>query len=131
LKLLSPPQQCKDSFPILTHSKEIYKTWHGYLNRLPRTTKHTLGVRIDNLFIDLIELALTCKFAKREERLTKLWQMSAKIDYLKYFVTILWEMRSIDETKYSSLANQLVFNGQMTGGLIASITKKKNEESGN
>lgn len=92
--------------------------WHGFLNRLPRTTRYTVGAKIDTLFTDLIAIALTSKYAKREEKLFILKQMSEKLDHLKYFITILWEMKALETNKYSRLAEKLSTVGRMVGGLM-------------
>ncbi len=92
--------------------------WHEFLNRLPRTTRYTVGAKIDALFTDLIAIALTGKYAKREEKLFILKQMSEKLDHLKYFITILWEMKALDVNKYSRLAEKLSTVGRMVGGLM-------------
>lgn len=97
--------------------------WQGFLNRLPRTIRYTIGAKIDILFTDLIAIALTGKYAKREEKLILLKQLSIKLDHLKYFITILWEMKGLDENKYARLATPLASVGKMIGGL----TKNLNE----
>ena len=111
-----------DNFPILTHLKEGYKLWHGFLNRLPRTTRYTLGAKIDNIFTDLIATALTTKFARQNEKIIKLKQISENLDHLKYFLTILWEIKGIDSGKFSALGSRLATVGKMVGGLLKSIS---------
>ena len=100
--------------------------WHGFLLRLPRPTRYTLGTRIDNLFTGLIEAALLAKYAKRTNKLALLEQISRKLDTLKYFTTLLWQVKGIDHSKYAQLAEKLSGAGKMVGGWIK---KKKNPES--
>jgi len=111
----------KDNFPILTYLKEGYKLWHGFLNRLPRATRYTLGAKIDNIFTDTIAIALTTKYLKQEEKVNKLKQISENLDHLKYFLTILWELKGIDNNKFSSLGTQLDSVGKQIGGLLKAI----------
>ncbi|MFA5029633.1 MAG: four helix bundle protein [Patescibacteria group bacterium] len=106
----------------MTQLKEGYKLWHGFLNRLPRTTRYTLGTKIDNIFTDLIATALTAKFARQDEKIIRLKQISEGLDHLKYFLTILWEIKGIDSGKLSALGSRLAAVGKMVGGLLKSIS---------
>ena len=47
--------------------------------------------------------------------------MSEKLDHLKYFITILWEMKTLDNTKYALLAEKLSTVGRMVGGLMSKL----------
>lgn len=96
--------------------------WHGFLNRLPRTTRYTLGTKIDNIFTDLIATALTAKYARQNEKIIKLKQISENLDHLKYFLTIMWEIKGIDNGKFSALGSHLAVVGKMVGGLLKSIS---------
>ncbi|MBI4992539.1 MAG: hypothetical protein HZC26_00125 [Candidatus Magasanikbacteria bacterium] len=49
--------------------KECYLLWHTFLPHLPRLSRYTMGVKIDNLFIELLEITSTAKYAKREDKL--------------------------------------------------------------
>ena len=118
-----PPQQNRDNFPILTCLKDGYLIWHGFLTRLPRATRYTLGAKIDNLFTDIITNTLNGKYSKPEQKLVILKQASAQLDTLKYFTTMLWELKALDNKKYATLANKLSFVGQMIGGLLRDIQK--------
>ena len=93
------------------------------MTRLPRATRYTLGAKIDNLFTDIITNTLNGKYSKPEQKLVILKQASAQLDTLKYFTTMLWELKALDNKKYATLANKLSFVGQMIGGLLRDIQK--------
>ncbi|MFA6423838.1 MAG: four helix bundle protein [Candidatus Magasanikbacteria bacterium] len=109
--------------PILTKFNESYKLWHGFLIHLPKLTKHTLGTKIDNLFTDIIELTLTASYIQRTEKIIFLEKISKKLDTLKYFITILWEIKGLNTNKYSQLSGQLITAGKMMGGWIKEMKK--------
>ena len=75
-------------------------------------------MKIDNLFTDILEIALLAKFAKPEEKIIKLAEMDKKLCVLKDFVTTLWEIKAIDEHKYGLLAEKLATVGKMIGGWL-------------
>ncbi|MBI4135576.1 four helix bundle protein [Candidatus Uhrbacteria bacterium] len=82
-------------------------------------------MKIDNFFTDLIAITLTAQYTKRAEKLSLLIQISQRLDYLKYFITILWEAEGIDTTKYTQLAQKLTSIGNMLGRWMQSIPKKE------
>jgi len=124
LKLSSPPpRQHNDNFSILSEMKSCYKLWCGFLNKIPRNIRYTLATKIDNLFIEILEIALLAKFKKTEEKIVKLKILDEKLSVLKYFITILWEIKALDTNKYSLLADKLALTGRMIGGFF---NKKKN-----
>jgi len=116
-----PPQRVGSNFAILNDLKESYKIWHSFLNRLPRATRYTLGTKIDNYFTNLLELTLVIKYAKREDKIPTLEQLGKKMDMVKYFVTLLWELKAIDNNKYSQLAIKLGTVGKMLGQLLKNL----------
>lgn len=98
--------------------------WHTFLPHLPRLTRYTMGVKIDNLFIELLEITLTAKYAKKEDKLIFLETLSRKLDNLKFFVTLLWEAKGLETNKYGQLSQKLVSVGKMTGKWLALFKKE-------
>ena len=99
--------------PILTVIKDCYLLWHNFLPHLPRLTRYTLGVKIDNLFVELLDITHTAKYAKRSEKLVFLDAISCKLDNLKFFITLLWDAKGIDANKYGQLSQKLTTAGKM------------------
>lgn len=85
------------------------------LPHLPRLTKHSLGEKINLLFTDVIELILTAGFA-RESKMVVIQKASAKLDTLKFFLQLAWELKAIDNKKYIAISSPLVEVGKMLGG---------------
>ena len=96
--------------------------WHSFFVNLPRLERYALGVRIDNLFIEILEIALTAQYTKREEKRMFLQELSRKMDSLKFFITLLWETKGLDANKYAQLSQKLATIGRMLGKWIQSIS---------
>jgi hypothetical protein len=94
--------------------KEGYLLWHNFLPHVERLSRYTLGVKIDNLFIELLEITFTAKYAPPVNKLTFLDELIRKLDNLKFFVTLLWEAKGLDATKYGQLAQKLTTAGKMS-----------------
>ena len=114
---LTPRSNLTD-LPILTCFKETYKLWHEHFNHLSRPTRYTLGAKIDNLFTDIIQLLLNAGYLKYEEKIPLLKQASNKLDSLKYFLTILWELKGIKNGPFAQITDKLVSGGKMLGGWL-------------
>lgn len=125
-----PPQQNSTAgrgaaeIPILTLLKECYLLWHKFFIFLPRHERQTLGVRIDNLLIDILETAFTAKYAARENKLAILQKLSRELDNIKFFTTLLWEAKGIDAGKYGQLSQKLSTAGRMLGKWMQIFSNK-------
>lgn len=113
-----------NDLPIVTKLNESYKLWHGYLDDLPRLTRYTLGIKLDNLFTDCLELALLAGYSSRPEKLGVVKKLSTKIDALKFFLKVLWEIKALENKKYNSISLPLVEIGKMAGGWLTMLKKE-------
>jgi len=107
----------------LTELKICYLLWHSFLIDLPRLTRYTLGVKIDNLFTELLGITIAAQYTKRTDKLEFLEELNRKFDNLKYFITILWEAKGLSAGKYAQLSQKLTRIGQMLGGWIALLKR--------
>lgn len=82
----------------------------------PRLSRYTLGAKIDALFIETIELILQAGYSGREHKLAIVLRACTKLDALKYFLHIAWELKVLDTKKYARIAEPLTEVGRMLGG---------------
>lgn len=76
------------------------------------------------MFTDCLELALLAGYSARTEKLGLLQKLSTKLDALKFFLKLLWELKSINNAKYSSLSIPMSEIGKMVGGWLKQISKE-------
>ena len=113
--------------------KEAYLLWYGYYQILPKTHRHSLGVKIDSLFVEIMEGVAVAGFLPKEEK--QPWVRSAirKTDTLKVLLMVLWETKSLDDKKYIALSLKIEEFGRMLGGWNGQIVKyleeKKNKQN--
>src|SRR3989338_3727372 len=120
LPLQTPPQRL---LPLLQKLKEVYLLWYGYYTTLPKVHRHSLGQRIDNLFIEIIEFIAIASFLSKEEKLPYIKVSIRKTDTLKVLLMVLWETKSLDNKKYIALYVKIEEIGKMLGGWRRQITK--------
>lgn len=113
-----------NDLPIVAKLSTSYKLWHGFLIKLPRLTRYTLGVKVDNLFSDCLELSLIAGYTSRTEKYAAIQKLSIRLDLLKFFLKVLWELKGLDNQKYTTISVQLTEIGKMIGGWLISLKKE-------
>ena len=99
----------------------IYKLWHEFLSHFPKDSRYTIGGKIDNLFLETIESIIKASYSDKLEKLISLKTASGKLDFLKFFLQLAWEIKSLDNKKYISLSEKLDEIGKMLGGWVKSL----------
>jgi hypothetical protein len=98
--------------------------WHFYFQHFAKISRYSLGIKIDNAFLELIELAYFAVYSpKTNELLIIVEQLSKKLDSLKLFLRIAWEIKLLDNKKYSALSIPLAEIGKIIGGWKKQIVK--------
>lgn len=109
---------------MLQKLKAVYILWYGYYQNLPKTHRYSLGIRIDVLFVEIMESISLAGFLKREEKQPYVRLSIRKVDTLKILLMILWETKSFDDKKYIALSLPLDEVGKMLGGWNGQLTKQ-------
>lgn len=101
-----------------------YKLWDEHRNHFPKKSRYTLGAKIDAFFLDTLDLLFVASYLNRQEKLPYLRRASGKLDLLKFFLQIAWELKSLDNKKYIALSEPLTEIGRMLGGWMKGIQKE-------
>ncbi len=94
----------------------VYKIWHDYFIRLEKINRYSIGLKIDNLFIETIGHLFIAAHKNREQKGFYLTQASDSLDMLKFILQIAWEIEILDINKYVALSSHLNEIGKMLGG---------------
>jgi len=109
---------------VLQRLKTVYILWYGYYQIIPKEHRYSLGVRIDTLFIEIMEAISLAGFLPKGEKQLYVRLSIRKVDTLKILLMILWETKSIDNKKYIILSVPLDEVGRMLGGWNGQLTKQ-------
>lgn len=99
----------------------LYKLWHQILPNFPKSSRYTLGSKIDTAFLEVIEQVVKAGYASKTSKEIALNNASVKLDLLKFFLQVAWEIKSLDNKKYINLSEKLLEVGKMLGGWIKSV----------
>ncbi len=109
---MSPPPR-NFTLPLLHKFKETYLIWFNYYTELPKPHRYTLGLRLDNLFVETIENIAIAKFTPTTAKLPFIITAISKLDLVNLLLTILWETKSLEPQHYLELAKKLDDIGKM------------------
>ncbi len=86
---------------------------------------------MDKFLLEIIEAISIANFLKREEKSPYVRLAIRKTDILKIFLLILWETKSLDNSKYIQISEKLNEIGKMLGGWNSNLnTNSPNKKSG-
>lgn len=117
-------QPATRTLPVLAKVKEGYLLWYKFYQDLPKSHRHSLGQRIDTLFVEIIEAISAASFLSREEKHPYVRLAIRKADTLRLLLLVLWETKSLDDKKYLALSVKLDEAGKMLGGWSGQLTKQ-------
>jgi len=109
---------------VLQKITDAYKLWHGYLPHLPKLVKYSIAEKINVLFSDTIELILTAGFTAKEYKPALIQKSSVKLDTLKYFLQLAWELKALNNKQFAAISTPLVEAGKMLGGWLKQQVKE-------
>jgi len=106
--------------PIVKKIYELYKDFHQLRTKVPKTDRHTIFQKCDNLILALLEDALVASQLYKNGKLDVLGQASRKISLLRILVRLLKDVGSININTYASFEERIDEIGRMLGGWIKS-----------
>jgi len=110
---------------LIFKAKEAYQYWQALHRNFPKTERFSLGQKISQTFIEVLELSFTASYLAPEQKLILLTKASSRLDVLKFFVQLAWESKLIPTEKYAELSKRLDEIGRMLGGWRKGLLQKK------
>ena len=116
----APPQPI-----VISKEKEAYQYWQVLHRNFPKTERFSLGQKISQTFLEVLELTFTASYLSFEQKIVLLTKASSRLDILKFFVQLAWEGKLISTEKYIELSKKLEEIGRMIGGWRKGLLQKK------
>jgi hypothetical protein len=114
--MLPPPAQLSSNLPIIQKATEAYKMWHEFHNKFPRLSKFSLGQRLDDLFVEMMENLFLARYASGERKIDYLNIAATKHDLLKFLLQVAWEIQALNHKRFATLSEPISEIGKMIGG---------------
>jgi hypothetical protein len=102
--------------------------WLGIVQHIPKGARYTIGARIEERWLDLLEVTYTAYFSGKMEKEEKVVRCILIMDTLKFLLSVGWEGKLVSHKQYEDLAVNLSEVGRMFGGWRKSLSNpdKKN-----
>lgn len=97
--------------------------WINIVPHIAKGARYTIGARIENKFLDLLELAYLAYFTAKEKKAEKIAECLLVLDTLKFLISVALEGKLISNKQCADVASKLEEVGRMLGGW------KKNAEN--
>ena len=118
---LPPPAKAPS---VLFKAKTAYSHWLKLYRKIAKPERFGIGEKIDVLFLEILELAHSSRFASLPDKLPYLEKTIGKIDKVKFFLEISWENKLVTSKEYSELLKRLEEIGRELGGWKKGIINK-------
>ena len=99
----------------------MYKLFSQFLTIFPKGKRYTLGQKIDQLLLEIIELIITAGYWAREQKLPVLQKVSIKLDVIKILLRLANETKCLDNSNYQQTISHILEIGRMLGGWIKTV----------
>lgn len=102
--------------------------WVNLTPHIMKGARYTIGQRIENKFLDLLELAYIAYFTEKDRKLEKIAECILLLDTLKFLISVAWEGKLISNGQCEDVALKLEEVGKMFGGWKKNLNnpEKKN-----
>lgn len=105
-----------DNATIIQRIKEGYLIWIDIITHMAKGPRYTIGTRIENKFLDLLELSYITYFTTKDKKSEKISDCILNLDILKFLIHTTWESKLISNKQYPQIAEKLEEVGKMFGG---------------
>jgi len=119
----APPDGVFD-IPLTHKVYGLYKNFQEFSKLFPKSEKHTLGQKIENLILEILENGFLAADSPKQEKIPLLKTMSVKTHLLKTLLRLTLEIRIMDNKKYIILQEQLQEVGKMIGGWLRYLQRQ-------
>ena len=110
--------------PIFKKSYELYKTFYSFRLIVPKQDRYTIWQRCETLILEILEGLLYASQTPKAEKLPFLEKTSMKLNFLRVFVRLMKDTKSLDTKKYLVLEAAVDEIGRMLGGWIKSTKER-------
>ena len=112
--------------PILFHKIErLYLIAHQRVLRFPKVSRHSLGIRIENIVLEIIEFAHIAITKQYNSRLLILNKIDVLLKVLQVNLRIANKTKCLTDNGFAELSAQTVEIGRIIGGWIVKTKTAK------
>ena len=120
-----PPPNAIADLPIVHTLYQAYLIWHDYLKKFPKAHKYSLGQRISEKLLDVLEYVLAAAaISGHAQKAAYLTKASQKLDVLKLLIRACKDCDCITQPQYFHISRHMHEGGNMLGAWLRSERSK-------
>lgn len=110
-----------EELSVIIRTQELYKTIGPLTEKLPTLKKQTIGRRLEDSLLQLLELLIMAKHAPQAHKAPYLIKATAQAEIMQFHLRTLLEQKLANETTLHQLQAKMVEIGRMLGGWYKSV----------
>ena len=103
---------------IIHKTYKFYLYLHKTVETIPKQDRFTIGLRCENVTLDILEMLYEANAKHGQNRLTVMQSLDLKLKIIQALIKALFDIKAIDDKKFLSLSEPLIEIGKMLGGWI-------------
>lgn len=96
----------------------------------PKVERFGIGNKIEQTFLDTLEFTFCLSYLSLEHKIPLLNKAITKLDIVKFFVQLAWEMKLIPTDAYADVSSRLEEIGRQLGGWKKGLLAKNSPTAG-
>jgi len=113
------------NIPLANKLFSLYKTTYKYLKYFPKKERYTLGEKIENNILEMLQKIYYINQLPDSLKEAELLKLNAKNEMLKLLFRLAHEIAILDETRYLTAQSFLQEIGKMIGGWIKYLKSRR------
>jgi four helix bundle protein len=105
-----------DGSNAITKTYDLLKWLLPAVSKFPKDKRYTLGQRIENKLLDILELLLEANYSKIKLELLKKANLS--LEQFRYLIRLSYDLQFINLKRYEYISREVNEIGKMIGGWI-------------
>jgi hypothetical protein len=108
-----------DNGNSIAKTYDLLKWLLPIVSRFPKDKRYTLGQRLENKLLDILELLLSANYSK--DKLGLLRKANIELECFRYLIRLSVDLRFINLKRYEFISQQVNEIGRLVGGWIKSL----------
>lgn len=109
---------------IVQRLLQVYGLWQEFVRHFLKTNKYSLGIKIDQILVEILELVSTASFLPKEEKLPYVKRAITRLETTKLLIQVAWETGSLNEKRFEAMARPLADVGRQLGAWRNNLKKQ-------
>lgn len=109
---------------MIIKEKETYLLWIKIQRNFSKVERLGLGIKIDQNFLAVLEFSFISAYTPMDQKILILSKTISKLDLVKFFMQLAWEIKLITHDKYIEIIEKLEEIGKDIGSWKKSIEAK-------